>query len=763
MEVRPRVLLIHGQVARRQAWRAALGDCDVCEAASAAELRDLRLQDIEVVVCHFDEQLADRVRAVCPMARFIHFDEALPSTVLEAVWQGHEVWWVERASDLALKVASLSRPVRAAARVALEDFEVAWAGSTRAFSLIDVSNEGFSFSVASGDDLERLLPGAMLDEVVISRDGIRAIDSVRAEVRRVDVREQDYRVGCELRLNARAQRPARSKLITDRAQCAGLVMSALRSGSLLLESGRGDGEVHCADGTVDLARGEFRIPRLSQKYRDYDVVDGCFELQGNAYRFRAVVCDENGLRLKLPASLEETRQRSSVRFRPKPGQIKVSVRSALSPQPVTRKLFDVSTSGLSFDVEASDLFPIGLRLPTIVITVAGNILCLSGQVRSLTRSPSGVRCGVELDALDEHSHRVLSDVIVKDSYPTLQDGRAVGFDELWHFFRETGFLYAEKEAALSPVLPEVRRTYESLNARPSPVSRSVMIREEGQLVGYVAGLRAYRPTWMFHHLAAVRGKQAGALVSQAAIEYIAQESDLEHFRTWFFARATFPTRVFGGFARKVADPRLSDLRRYGHFLLDVDRRFDSGGLEVHEADDSDLVTVERYFVARERPLFVRAEELTRGGLRLDAVNRDFLLEGVTRERRVLMARRGGRPVGFALLEVSSCGLNLSDALSSFRIFVLPDGEAERQHVRCALLDGALPHYARTGRRQARALIIPSEADEYRALGITVDEGESLCWTCHRTQLKAFSEHMRRLFSILAARRARSGVTLPEAA
>lgn len=744
-------------------WRAELADCDVHEAASVAELRDLDVREIEVVVCHFDEQLADRVRTMCPTARFIHFGEGLPSAVLEAVWQGHEVCWVDRASDLALRVAGLSRPVRTAPRVAVDAFEIVWAGCPRSFTLIDVSNDGFSFSVASGDDLESLLPGTMLDDVVVSRDGTRVLYSVRAEVRRVDVREHDYRVGCELRMNAREPRQAKSKVITDRAQCAGLLMSALRSGSLLLESGRSDGEVHCAEGTVDPAREEFSIPRLGQKYRNYDVVDGCFELQGNAYRFRAVVCDESGLTLKLPASLEETRQRSSVRFRPKAGQIKASVRSALSTEPLVRKLFDLSTSGLSFDVEASDLFPIGLRLPSIVITVAGQMLFLSGQVRNLTRSALGVRCGVELDALDERSHRLLSDVIVRDRYPTLQDGRTVGFDELWRFFRETGFLHAEKEAALAPVLPEVRHTYESLNGRPTPVSRSVMIRDDGELVGYVAGLRAYRPTWMFHHLAAVRGKQAGALVSQAAIEYIAQEPGLEHFRTWFFARATFPARVFGGFARKVADPRLSDLRRYGHFLLDVDRSFGSVGIDVHEADEADLVTVERYFVARERPLIVRAEELTRGGLRLDAVNRDFLAEGVTRQRRVLMARSGGRAVGFALLEVSSCGLNLSDALSSFRMFVLPDGEAERQHVRRALLDGALPFYARTGRRQARALILPSEADDYRALGIVVDEGESLCWTCHRTQLKAFSEHMRRMFSMLAARRARSGVTLPEAA
>src|SRR5262249_30375757 len=137
VEVRPRVLLIHDQVEQREAWSAVLRDCDVLEAASANELRDRSCSQIEVVVCHFTEELADRVRASCPSARFIHFDEALPAAVLEGVSQGHEVCWVDRASDLADKVARLSRPVRTAQRVAIDAFDVVWAGTTGSFSLID--------------------------------------------------------------------------------------------------------------------------------------------------------------------------------------------------------------------------------------------------------------------------------------------------------------------------------------------------------------------------------------------------------------------------------------------------------------------------------------------------------------------------------------------------------------------------------------------------------------------------------------------------
>jgi hypothetical protein len=123
---------------------------------------------------------------------------------------------------------------------------------------------------------------------------------------------------------------------------------------------------------------------------------------------------------------------------------------------------------------------------------------------------------------------------------------------------------------------------------------------------------------------------------------------------------------------------------------------------------------------------------------------------------VIAARRGGQLVGFVLAELSSPGLNLSEALSSFRVFVLPAGREVKSGVHRALLDAALAFYASAGRIMGRCLIDPSEAQDFESLGIELDKGRSICWTAHRVQLPPFTRHMRNLFARLAVRRQRAG-------
>jgi hypothetical protein len=761
---RPRVLLLHSSPHTRSSWEVALAACETRHAAAEAELAALLGGwSPEVVVCLYRPELAERMRAHVPGARFIHCDPLLPAGVIEAVWQGHEVAWAERSEELQRKVMELVRPQRSSPRrPAPSGCVVSWQGAARSFELIDLSNDGFAFSVGSGDDLEALVPGTALEALVMRRDGVVAVEGVRAEVRRIEARRDDYRVGCELRAPARP-RALRERVIADRAQCAGLLHSALRVGALALDCGRSDGIVDRVEGTVDLANGELALQGPANPPQRFDIVDGHFELAGSSYRFRAAVTQSLPLRIRLPVTIVETQQRSAVRCRPA-AALEVQVWSPLSDAPMRRPLFDLATSGLSFDVDPeSDLVPPGLRLYRLELVVGGERLRLSGRVRNLVRVPGGYRCGVALDPLDDGAHRGVTDAIVRERFPMLEDARAVDFDELWSFFRDTGFVDPVKEAILAPVLSQVRTTFAALRSQSSRVARSIIVREEGQIVGHVAGLRAYRRTWMLHHLAAVAGKQAGGLVSQAVMEYLVHDAEFEHVRMWFLAGSRFPVRAFGGFARKVADPQLSDLRRWNHFVVPVERRFDSQplGFTVREAEDAELALVERHLLSRERPLLVRAEDLTRGGLRLDEIDALFRSEGLQRLRRILVARREGVVLGFALLELSSCGLNLSDATSSFRLFVLPDGEPERGPLLRALLDAVLPLYAQTGRRFARCLLPPPEADDYRALAIDVDEAESLCWTFHRTQFRPFSEHMRRLFALLSKRRAR--VKLPQAA
>ena len=171
-----------------------------------------------------------------------------------------------------------------------------------------------------------------------------------------------------------------------------------------------------------------------------------------------------------------------------------------------------------------------------------------------------------------------------------------------------------------------------------------------------------------------------------------------------------------------------------------------------EASTDDLAVVERYFVQRERGLLLRADDLTRQTLQLSGLNKEFAALGLYRRRRVLLAMRRNVVLGFALAELSSPGLNLSEALSAF-----PDLRDRRRTLRrrrtCrrALVAGVLPIYRHAARPLARGLIAADEIADWQRIGFTISDEVSMCWTYHRTLCARFCTHVERLFAAVERR------------
>jgi len=325
------------------------------------------------------------------------------------------------------------------------------------------------------------------------------------------------------------------------------------------------------------------------------------------------------------------------------------------------------------------------------------------------------------------------------------------------FFRATGFLYPEKEELLAPVMAEVQETFANSYAQPSEVFKAVVARENGTLIGHVSGIRAYRNTWMPTHLAALPTKHVGHLLNLGAAEYFLQTTDFEYFKIYFHADSKWPARIFGGFAKMQSDPTLSDLRAFRHVMMPTDAPLPPApvGIDVLEASHDDLAVVERYFVTRASALVVRADDLTRQTLQLSELNKSFGELGLYRRRRVLMSMRRNKCLGFALVEMSSPGLNLSEALSAFQIFVTDEGRAEDDGIRRALLQAIMPIYRNAGRTQARGLIAPADVPRYQRLGIPINDEQWMCWTYQRRICPRFCNYVDRVFEVLRKRQRRA--------
>lgn len=757
------VALFARDPATLEAWAAALrSECELHEVAELGALEELlRAKPIQVIVTEWIDNVVDAVERCGRAIRILHVGTSIPDALLDAFARGFEIAHTADPSTLAERVRELSRAVRSLGiRESLEAFEVTWAQTRAAYSLIDISTGGFAFRVESGDPLDPLLPGSLLENVQIATRDQQVVVEANAVVRNIKIvhgAEPYYRVGCAFRAPVSEAPRSTTTAIRDTAVIAGLMRNALVDGEGISIHRLHDPNerVQARRGRVDTYGNQLVLEDAEIDLASFDVVRGTFQIGGNLYSFVTAVRSTAPLGLQLPAQLEETQKRLSPRYRPDPSQpLLAELHSVLFSVPRLRIIRDLSTTGFSVDVDAAvDAFPPGLRLDQVKIRIDEHEITCSGRVRNIVRvtgKQRTIRCGIEFEGMTDDARVRLTALLMKSRLPGLETGRHVSFDELWQFFRDSGFVDDDKEAALAPVMTDVRRMFESLHSRTTKDFNAVVMRDQGKLVGHVSGLRIYRKTWMFQHLAALSGHNAGPLLNLGALECFAQDNGLEYFRLWFLPGARWPNRVFGGIARKIANRELSELRSCYPIHLPTDVRYEAPeGFEVFEAAESDLSLVERYFVERET-LMLRAEDLTAGALSLRELNNAYKRLGLQRRRRILIAAKNEVPVGFSLFEISTPGLNLSEALSAFRIFLLPGTGADPAAVRRALLGSLLRAYRQTGRKLAVGVIQPDEVESYRQLGIKAGP-HWMCWTAHRSLYGRFYDHVDRTFEVLRRR------------
>ncbi len=758
----PNVLVFNSDETELMNWIELLSPVCRVRSASTVESLERELDDPQttVLVCRWQDGLLEQVQAAGHPVRVIHYGATIPDGIIEAAAAGCQVLILDRLEELPATVSRLISPRSTSWRHRLEGLTLSSGLSTESYRLLELSNEGFSFRVAPGQGIEDLLPGAVLDELVIRRGvecGLARSTAIVRHIGLLDSPPGSYSVGCAFRRPKRGDADSVMP-VRDRAWCAALLRTALGSSGILLETIDDSGlPTHCSGGVVAGNVGEFTVNSVDHPFAELDVVRGRFELGGSVYRFHATVVARAPLTLRIPRVIEETQGRTSPRCQPcAPEPMVVELISPLLFGPAVKLVRDISGSGFSFEIDAeAELFPPGMRFTRIELRSGDQKIGCRGQVRNLARIPERprvLRCGVEFEALDESARVRLAELIMRSRFPALRDGRDVSFEDVWSFFVRTNFMYPDKMLKLRPLLPQIRQTFDSATARTNRLFKSVAFMRDQEIVGYASGLRAYRNTWMNQHLAAAAGGRGGRLLNFGV--YFSQNVDLEYCKIFYRPENRWPARVFGGFARNISDPQISDLRLFSYFTLptaDSDLIPAVPGIEVVEADADQLAIAERHFVAKERGLILKANDLTRSGLQLSELDREFAEIGLQRQRRVLFASERGVPVGFALAELSSPGLNLSELLSSFTLHLL-EGVERPHEVERALLRSALEFYRKAGRTFAVGLVEPDQLARYQYLPLGSVKRYA-CWTCHRSAYLRFCDHIERIIRSLNAREA----------
>ena len=403
--------------------------------------------------------------------------------------------------------------------------------------------------------------------------------------------------------------------------------------------------------------------------------------------------------LKTRRFILEPVARQIRRYKPKEFR---STRQELVPSPnvifkhpfteetINLKVLDLAGSG--FSVEESEdsavLLP-GLVIPEMTLDFSGSfkIECKAQVVYSRilgeARDENRLKCGLALLDLGIQDHTrllgLLHQATDKNSYLCNQ----VDLDELWNFFFESGFIYPQKYAFLESNKDQIKATYEKLYTQNPNIAKHFIYQDKGRILGHMAMLRFYESTWLIHHHAASSfgSNRAGLIVLDQLSRFSNASSSLysihmDYVICYFRQENKFPSRVFGGVAHYIKDPKACSLDRFAylhHENGDSKTKMLSEPWVLAQTDADDLVKLTGFYEHESGGIMMDALDLQPDRFNCEDLSEEYRRLGFQREKKLFSLKNEKDLKAVFMACISNLGLNLSDLTNCLKVFVLdPD-------------------------------------------------------------------------------------------
>ncbi|MET0406373.1 MAG: hypothetical protein ABW123_28395 [Cystobacter sp.] len=415
-----------------------------------------------------------------------------------------------------------------------------------------------------------------------------------------------------------------------------------------------------------------------------------------------------------------------------------------------REAVDLSYSGLGLLGDAGDLLYPGLFLPLGLETARGERIDLRAEVRHVSVSSDERRlCGLEVRPCSERDGMRWMKLVSQSLCPSTRTSEE-WLEPLWDLYAASGYFNLAGKSAQH--FGQLRLGFLDFNARaarlPHLSCQTVWPSERG-VEASLSALKPYQHAWMLHQLGRRPGKPVHAPEAPGQTLRDVYQRTVEHcqgdpeFRWLFsYAESTVPwvRRTHVRFAERMADR--GQVLMMNVRLMDVECSEPSGlprgDLEIGPASMGEKFLLARE-IARTRPAcYAEALDLTRECLELRGATRTWWEAGMQRERRILVARRGGLPLAALVLESGPPGANLFRLLDSARLFSLC---AEGREAYVALLDEARGWFAL---RERTSFVYLCEDDGAYAQAARLHDDAStrpVLWLIAASLVPEFLEHL----------------------
>ncbi len=407
----------------------------------------------------------------------------------------------------------------------------------------------------------------------------------------------------------------------------------------------------------------------------------------------------------LPDRLAQVRRRWRRRARAPEGLTLCYRHPAWPREEVVRPLRDVSTVGLDmWVVPEFDLLEPGVALDDVAVLYSGELVCegkaVVRDVRELppTRSERGdAICGLSFLARSAGDDARWVNLVHHLLHPTTRSG-AVWSLQSWRVYNDSGYFHlsGKQPTHFESLRASFRQVSRGLDAAPWLGCQAVWPSDRGVEATFTF-VKVYSGTWFGYQLAKSPDRpDPGVAVPRRVLrelyfrvfEHMQHDRDLRWVAGYLEGSVPWNEVAQFAWARRFQDGEeacLVDFRLLEGVCAELATDAE-GDLLVDQGADVDYVALQALLQAQWPRAWRQLLDLDADSHRFDDICNLWQSACLRRDRRVIVARRGGRRVAMAIVETGETGASLFSLLDSVRLYDLADDSGPDAHV--ALLAAA---------------------------------------------------------------------------
>lgn len=463
-------------------------------------------------------------------------------------------------------------------------------------------------------------------------------------------------------------------------------------------------------------------------------------------RFRRL---DDAIALPIPEKLLRLQYRTSPRVTAPAGSTLSFAHPFLPDRRIVRSIRDVSRDGVGFITRMPDdqLHATLLLRDVMIRFPSGPALHFTGRVRVISPGTDGAldSTGLQLFPASDEDAAGWYDRVGDLLIPSTRVG-GTWSEDLWDLYEASGYFSLSGKSP--PHFRQLREPFANvvrkLDEAPQIGCQVVWPSERG-VEASLALLKIYQSSWFAFQLAkrpgnppgGVAGKQVLRSVHMRAYEHAQLDPDLRWIVALVQDSARWSKLVYYDLPARYVHTGLSAVVPLQVYEVDLREPHKARPSRWHigDAKQAEISAFLAQLAEQRTGPYLEALDYVPARFDLGATQGAWGRAGLARERSVLVARRGDRPVAIAVLESADPGLHLFGLLDLVRLYELEPGGAAAF---TGLVDRARAWY---GRRSRTGFTVIVEVGTLDARPDTRDLGHASLTIFSTELLPCFLEHI----------------------